>query len=360
MDISLLLKILKIAGIVIAVLVVIALIGTVYLSLTEYKPDAVEPLVVNPPAALPAPSIGDSLSILSWNIGYAALSDDQDFFMDGGKGIRPKEKSIVETNLKAIRDFIVRQNADISLLQEVDYSSHRSYKINEVDYLDKSYNGVSLYAPNFRVAFVPYPLPPIGSVESGLVNMNRLNVRSAERLRLPTPFTWPVRVANLKRALLVEYIPLANSDKQLVVINLHLEAYSSNEGRIAQMKVLSETMESEYKKGNYVIAGGDFNQTFPGIDIEKGPFAILEKDFFVPGVLSQAMIPQGFSYAVDTKTPSNRLNNKPYSRDDTTAQHYIIDGFILSPNVKLVSVQTINLNFVNSYHNPVHLEVQLR
>ena len=30
-------------------------------------------------------------------------------------------------------------------------------------------------------------------------------------------------------------------------------------------------MQEEYAKGNYVIAGGDFNQTFPGVDTDKFP-----------------------------------------------------------------------------------------
>jgi hypothetical protein len=41
-------------------------------------------------------------------------------------------------------------------------------------------------------------------------------------------------------------------------------------------------------------------------------------------------------------------------------QHYIIDGFILSPNVTLLSVETLNLEFVNSDHNPVVMQVMLR
>ena len=61
-------------------------------------------------------------------------------------------------------------------------------------------------------------------------------------------------------------IPVDGSDKELVLINFHLEAYDSGEGKVAQMKQLSEKLQEEYAKGNYVIAGGDFNQTFEGMD----------------------------------------------------------------------------------------------
>lgn len=39
--------------------------------------------------------------------------------------------------------------------------------------------------------------------------------------------------------------------------------------------------------------------------------------------------------------------------------HDSIDYFILSPNVKLFKVKTIDLNFANSDHNPVYMKVVL-
>ena len=58
-------------------------------------------------------------------------------------------------------------------------------------------------------------------------------------------------------------IDVNETDKQLVIINLHLEAYDDGSAREKQMKVLKDIMVKEYEKGNYVIVGGDFNQTFP-------------------------------------------------------------------------------------------------
>ena len=91
----------------------------------------------------------------------------------------------------------------------------------------------------------------------------------AQRQSLPVPFKWPIRVANLKRCLLVERFTVADSGRELVLINLHLEAYDDGEGKAAQTKMLREFLQAEYEKGNYVIAGGDFNQTFPGPDAIK-------------------------------------------------------------------------------------------
>ena len=43
-------------------------------------------------------------------------------------------------------------------------------------------------------------------------------------------------------------IPIKGSDKELVLINFHLEAYDSGEGKIAQRKVLVKKLKEEYEK----------------------------------------------------------------------------------------------------------------
>ena len=40
-------------------------------------------------------------------------------------------------------------------------------------------------------------------------------------------------------------------------------------------------------------------------------------------------------------------------------QYYVIDGFILSPNVQLDEVKVLDEGFANSDHNPVSLQVTL-
>ena len=66
--------------------------------------------------------------------------------------------------------------------------------------------------------------------------MSGYPVDLAVRRQLSLSYKWPVRMANLKRRLLVEYIPLTDSDKKLIVVNLHLEAYAPLKAKRAQMK----------------------------------------------------------------------------------------------------------------------------
>ena len=63
--------------------------------------------------------------------------------------------------------------------------------------------------------------------------------------------------------------------------------------------------------------------------------------------------------------PSDSTTPAPSADGDNTAgssgtQFYVIDGFIVSPNVSVQSVAVQNLQFHASDHNPVLLEAELR
>lgn len=348
-------KIWKILLAVLIVIVAAVVLLLAWLTITEYRPAAVEQLSVNGTAdsgALP----GDrELSVLSWNIGYAGLGKYSDFFMDGGTEVKAASKAQVTEYLAGIDAAIEDMAPDLIMLQEVDVDSSRSYHIDESAGLARAQ---SVHALNYSCSFVPYPLPPIGSVHSGLFTTADYKIEHAERIALPCPFSWPVSTANLKRCLLVSYLPIKGSDKQLVLVNLHLEAYDDGEGKIAQTNQLRDFICSEYEKGNYVIAGGDFNQVFPGsLDVYPNKHT----ELWTPGVLDESMLPDGWTLACDPGSPTCRLLNQPYDRsDDANTQHYVIDGMIVSPNVELTQVKTIDLGFENSDHNPVTITVRLK
>ena len=304
-------------------------------------------------------SVNVPFSILTWNIGYASLDKDQDFFMDGGKGVRPATDENVKRNLVGIRDFITAADCDVILIQEADTVSKRSFYTEQRVYLTENFTGSSVFAFNFNSIFVPIPFPEfIGRVSSGLLTLNRFETIEALRMSLPNPFTWPVRAVNLKRCLLISRIPVENSSAELVIVNLHLEAYDSSGGREAQTGAMLEFLYNEYAKGNYCIAGGDFNQNFPGIDPRL--FAVKHSDYFVAGTLTPSLLAPQWQYAADTKIPSCRLLNEPYSGDPENTQLYVIDGFILSPNVEIIDITAFDLGFKYSDHNPVKINVRLK
>ena len=353
---------LKWVGIVLgaAVLAAAGLVG--WLTVREYKPAAVEDVEISrtgaPKTVVLSP--GDSLTLLSQNTGYAGLGADSDFFMDGGKDVAPT-RAQMNANLAGISEFLEEKKVDVFFLQEVDTNSGRTKGVDqsEIYWHQLLSDGKGAYssshALNYSCDFVPFPWPPIGKVHSGVQTLTRLHVDSAQRVALPCPFSWPVSAANLKRCLLVSRVPLEGTDKELVLVNLHLEAYDDGEGKAAQTKVLMDLLTDEYEKGNYVIAGGDFNQTFPGA---LDAFPIQDPSLWTPGVLDDGILPEDWQFACDLSVPSCRLLNHPY--DPAGSQFYIIDGFILSPNVGLDRVETIDCQFQYADHNPVLIQAALK
>ena len=341
------------------VLLAVAALFT-YLTITEYRPEPVEALAAEPPLAA-TPGVGaldkDSFTVLSWNIGYCGLGKESDFFMDGGSQVHPLSQELVGKNFNGIRELIQARKADFTLLQEVDSDAARS-GVNEYMLLRENLAEQSdAFALNFCTKFVPYPWPPIGKVNSGLQTFSRYEISEASRVSLPCPFSWPVSMVNLKRCLLVSRIPLADSEKELVLVNLHLEAYDDGEGKLAQSKQLRELLEEEYQKGNYVLAGGDWNQNFP--DSEKN-YPNSHKELWTPGYLDRAELAEGWRYVWDDSVPTCRLLNQPYDPADTAnTQYYVIDGFLASPNLQVEAVQTLDEGFAFSDHNPVLLTLSL-
>lgn len=349
-------KLLAAVGIVLLAVVLVFgwLLG--WLTLSEYKPEEREVLEVSG-AASKLLNAGDTVKIMTWNVGYGALGDNADFFMDGGTGVRTADEDRVERNVESVLGEIYAVYPDVIFLQETDRDSARSHHIDEAAWIAEACALCqSTFAYNYRVLFVPYPVPPIGKVGSGLLTLSAYPVTASERVQLPCPFSWPVRLGNLKRCLMVDRVPIRDSDKELVLINLHLEAYDDGEGKIAQTEMLRQVLQAEADAGNYVIAGGDFNQIFSSVE---NPWPSRE-GMWLPGEIDVSAFGAGWQFAMDTAAPSCRSLDQPYvgaNRD--TFQYYLIDGFIVSEGLEILSLETRDLGFVSSDHNPVVMEVRL-
>lgn len=345
-------KILTTILVIVILLVALAAAGLAFLTVNEYNPADLED-VVNYGTSSKQITAGDSLTVLTYNIGYGANDAEHDFFMDGGNTVTTESSDNISKNMDGIIDTVYSAGADVNFLQEVDRGSKRSYDIDEANLFANTFTDTKFaFGTNFLCSYIPYPFPDnIGKVNSGIMTVCPYEAETVQRVALTTPFSWPVRTCQLKRCLLVEKIPLVDSSKNLVLVNLHLEAYDSGEGKIEQYKELCEYIKLEYANGNYVIAGGDFNATLPSVDSSKYPLNIT--DHFVPASIDTSMLTGGWKYCTDDSVPTSRLLNEPYDPDSENTQYYCIDGFICSPNVLVDSVTTIDTQFAYSDHNPV-------
>ena len=343
------------------IIVIICILGfaslLAVLTITEYKPGNIEKLSLKGQAFDEA-VFSKEIKLISWNVGYCNLGANADFFMDGGTKVVSQTREELNNNIKNITEKLNEFDADVTLLQEVDKGSYRSYNVDEEKIIsDKFQDRLSSFAFNFKALFVPYPFPPLRNVEAGVMSLSKLKAESSERVSLPVPFKWPVSTCNLKRCLLVSRLPISGSDKKLVIVNLHLEAYDSGEGKAAQTQFLLDTIEKEYKEGNYVIAGGDFNQTFTNVDVSK--FDVGNEGMWKPGKLDADKFAENFNLYMDVSSPTCRSLDKAYNKANSKFQYYAIDGFIVSKNIEVLSQRTIGLDFENSDHNPVEITIKL-
>ena len=179
-------KIFKVSIAIILILVVIVATYISFMIVVDYKPE--EKIVIdienNKDEIIKANS---SLSITTFNIGYGTMDDTVDFFMDGGVMSRGASEEKVLQNLDGIESIIKDLNSDIVFLQEVDVKATRSYKINQLERIKKSFSDYSTnFAINFKVPWVPIPLfNPHGQVLAGLTTLSKFNIESATRHDLP-------------------------------------------------------------------------------------------------------------------------------------------------------------------------------
>ena len=133
------------------------------------------------------------------------------------------------------------------------------------------------------------------------------------------------------------------------MVNTHNSAYDDGAERQEAMSYLRSFLIAEEKKGSYIVAGGDWNQTPPGYPESKGTKHVK------PLAIDNTYMPSGWQWVYDATIPSNRFLDSKYQKGIT--QTTILDFFLCSPNIRCINVKTVELGFANSDHNPVLLTI---
>lgn len=302
-------------------------------------------------------ALDEEYSVLIFNLGYGGLDKDQEFFMDGGVSSRGESEEQVTSNIQAMIDFLSNENLDFMLLQEVDIRSARSYDINQYELLQNEFqNYGSTFAFNYQAIWVPVPLlNPMGHANSGLVTLSKYTMHQGLRRELRGQESWPVILADLDRSLLETRISVGNG-RDLVLVNLHLSAY--DEGgllREQQVEHLLELIEEVYTRNDYVILGGDWNQLLGRMQLNDPDFIEQWPDWLVP--IAKSLEDTGYRWGIDESIMTVRDIGAPYEPGETFET--VIDGFLVSPNIKIIEVSGHDLGFEHSDHNPVTLRFEL-
>jgi endonuclease/exonuclease/phosphatase family metal-dependent hydrolase len=172
---------------------------------------------------------------------------------------------------------------------------------------------------------------------------------------LPGEFSWPTRIFQLDRCLLVQRFNHANG-KELVVMNLHNSAYDSDGSlKKLQMDFLREKVMLEYEQGNYVIVGGDWNQCPPYFAFDT--FKVGDTYGYTQINISPEFLPEDWRWVYDPTTATNRKINMPFDKEKSFTT--LIDFFLISPNIQVKNVRCIKQDFQFSDHQPVWMEIEL-
>ena len=312
-------------------------------------------------------SVDGEYNIMTYNVGFGAYSPEYTFFMDTGtmKDGTPTQgkygtaisKADVEKNIKGSSGVIKEHSPDFAIIQEVDYDSTRSYKVDQ----RVAFAGISGYASTFAInyhsSYLFYPFnDPHGKNNAGIMTLSKYKVADSTRYSFPIAEDFS-KFTDLDRCFAITHVPVDNG-KTLSIISLHMSAY--DEGgviRKQQAELLKSVLEEEYKKGNYVIAGGDFNQDLIE-NLEKFP-----SNQKVPGWISsydKNDIPEHFAIVADKNSEVGSCRGADVVWERGKDYTCVIDGFIVSDNVEVASVQIIDTDFAYSDHNPVKLTFKFK
>jgi len=352
---SLLKRILLSVLAVFIVLVLVVVGYVVYVFATYYRLEDNIALDVESKVSAVCDADGE-YTIVSWNMGFGAYSDDYSFFMDGGKYSRAFSKQAATDNMTAMAARVAELDPDFAIIQEVDINSTRSYHLDERVFLTEKLTGHTYdFAQNFDSPYLFYPIfCPHGKAVSGIMTFSKYNIESALRRSFPVE-TGVTKLVDLDRCYSVSRIPLSNG-KTLCLYNMHLSAYTSD-GTIAteQLKMIISDMETEYKAGNYVVCGGDFNKDLLGNSDEI--FGISFGDVTWAQPIPEGTIPEWLTLVADSNAPSCRNADRPY---DETDMVLTVDGFLVSANVEVTYSAVVDEQFAHSDHNPVIMKFKLK
>lgn len=233
---------------------------------------------VQRPRTFEAPAVGaaadpstrtstSTIRVLVWNIawGYGQGSE--------GSG-RAKPASHFEETLERMASVIRRTEADVVLLQEVDFNCTRSHGIDQGRRLGEL-AGLPYMAPavSWTANWVPFPYwPPsdhFGRMSSGGAVLSRFPVRQNRVTLLPKPDTNPGYYNLFYLFRYVQRAVLETPSGPINIFNAHLEAFDPD-NRQAQAARYAELLEES--TGEPVIAGGDLN-SIPADAAQRDGFA---------------------------------------------------------------------------------------
>jgi len=202
-------------------------------------------------------SLKDSVfSIVTYNIGYlSGMTNNQEVVKD------VDHKAMFKNNLLKTLEGIKKTTPDIIAFQEIDYNADRSYNVNQEEAITALGYGYVARGVNWDKRYVPFPYwsfeSHFGKVVSGQSIVSKYPITMYDCMELQRVENTPFYIDRFYIDRLLQVVKLQINQRELVVMNVHLEAFDIPT-RVAQFhKVVS--LFKEYKAKYPTILVGDFN-----------------------------------------------------------------------------------------------------
>ena len=121
------------------------------------------------------------------------------------------------------------------------------------------------------------------------------------------------------------------------------------------MEYLREFIMTEMKAGNYIVAGGDWNQNPPGFTDTKTNTGSGYENFILKAI-PESFLDSEWSWVFDPKQATNRSLKTAFTTETSST---VLDFFLVSPNITPLNIRTINMDFEYSDHHPVLIQLRI-
>lgn len=294
----------------------------------------------------------NKIIILTWNIAYAHG------FGSEGKRYIPHNAKEMSNRIKRIGDIIRNSRADVVLLQEIDFDSHRSHNVDQLRKLSRI-TGLryAARAVTWKAGYVPFPYwPPnhhFGAMCSGGAVLSRYPITINHVTLHPKPKKnpWWYNAFSLFRY--TQEVKIHWGKKIIWVINNHLESFNQI-NRVKQANALVEIVGNYTNFAGMVIVGGDMNTIPPEATVHHGYPDGTGDDY--RGDTTMYILRSMSRFKEVVKKESCRKNESAFFTFPAHAPNRRLDYLFVPKNVLVKDVRMISTGDLSD-HLPVRAEL---
>ena len=295
-----------------------------------------------------SPPIPKNLKVASYNIHFGI-----GLKWDRQEGLNKED---FEKRLNKIAEILKEINADIVLLQEVDFDSARSKNIDQAEYLaEKADYKYIAKAPYLRERFHPNLQGMHGPINFGICILSRFPLENHEVRIFPHPDEMPFYLKWLYNPHGAQKVIAKVGSEKITLMNVHLEPWSQKT-RERESSSIAGWINSI--QGSLVL-GGDFNAIPPETPNKKG-FYLDDAPWFIDRTrwdiqndetIQIIRAVKGISDAIPPKTfLQNQIASATYPADNPIE---MIDYIFARENAKVLHGYVFHKAKTASDHLPI-------